>query len=81
MFAMATGTTISCSLRRWYVPVLSLSFLDVYAPLVSSWHKVKLQVLGDIGNVKTLLIFDSVVIFQFTATYSLNLGIRMGVEA
>ncbi len=30
VFAMATGTTISCSLGWQYEPVLSLSFLDVY---------------------------------------------------
>jgi hypothetical protein len=30
MFAEATGTTISCSLGRWYGPMLSQSFLDVY---------------------------------------------------
>ncbi len=30
MFAVATGTTFSCSLGRLYRPVLSLSFLDVY---------------------------------------------------
>ncbi len=29
-FAVATGTTISCSLGRWYGTVFSLSFLDVY---------------------------------------------------
>jgi hypothetical protein len=30
MFAVVTGTTISCSLGRWYGPVRGLSFLDVY---------------------------------------------------
>jgi hypothetical protein len=30
MFAMATGTTISCSLGRQYGPVLRLSFLDAF---------------------------------------------------
>jgi hypothetical protein len=30
MFAVATGTTISCNLRIQYKPVLSLPFLDVY---------------------------------------------------
>ncbi len=30
MFAVVTGTTISCSLCRQYRPVLTLSFLDVY---------------------------------------------------
>jgi hypothetical protein len=30
MFAVAIGTTISCSLARQYRPVFSLSFLDVY---------------------------------------------------
>jgi hypothetical protein len=29
-FEVAAGTTISCSLDRWYSPVFSLSFLDVY---------------------------------------------------
>jgi hypothetical protein len=29
-FAVATGTTISCSLGRQYGPVFSPSFLDVY---------------------------------------------------
>jgi hypothetical protein len=30
MFAVATGTTIFCSLARQYRPLLSLSFFDVY---------------------------------------------------
>ncbi len=30
MFAVATDTTISCSLGRQYVPVLSLSLLNVF---------------------------------------------------
>jgi hypothetical protein len=30
MFGEATGTTISCCLGRWYGPMLSQSFLDVY---------------------------------------------------
>jgi hypothetical protein len=30
MFAVAPGTTISCSMGRWYGPVLSLSFLVVH---------------------------------------------------
>ncbi len=29
-FAVATDTITSCSLGRWYGPVYSLSFLDVY---------------------------------------------------
>jgi hypothetical protein len=31
IFAEATGTTISCILGRWYGPLFSLSFLNVYA--------------------------------------------------
>jgi hypothetical protein len=30
---VAIGTTISCSLGKWYGPVLSLSFLDVYVSM------------------------------------------------
>ncbi len=30
LFAVATGTTISCSLGRQYGPVFSLSFLNIY---------------------------------------------------
>jgi hypothetical protein len=42
MFAVVTGTTISCSLCMQYLPVLSLSFWDIYdvAPLclLCHWH-------------------------------------------
>jgi hypothetical protein len=31
MFAVTSGTTISCSLGWWYGPVFSPYFLDVYA--------------------------------------------------
>ena len=34
MFAVATGTTMFCSLDRQYVPVLSLSFYDVYGAII-----------------------------------------------
>jgi hypothetical protein len=37
-FAKATGTTISCSLGRWYGPVFSLSLLNVYG-LTKSSHQ------------------------------------------
>jgi hypothetical protein len=36
-FAVATGTTISCSLGRQYRPVFSLSILDVYEGGALEW--------------------------------------------
>jgi hypothetical protein len=33
IFAVAIVTTISCSLGRWYGPMLSISFFDVYGKI------------------------------------------------
>ena len=37
MFALATGTTISCNYGKWYGQLFSLSFLDVYLSLCLQW--------------------------------------------
>jgi hypothetical protein len=48
MFALATGTTISCSMNRHYGPMLSLSFFGVYGQWC--WG------CADVGNSATFVI-------------------------
>jgi hypothetical protein len=51
MFAAANGITISCSFGRWYWPVLSLYFLDVY-----ECYRRQLSLLSQLNNTFLVLI-------------------------
>jgi hypothetical protein len=78
MFAVAADTIISCAFGRWYGPVLSLSFLDVYGIrilILEVFDSGKRRCLGEkLANMSNFLFFANLLqAFSFRFDFSSEL--------